>query len=159
MVFYSLGLLAGTLVAKSFPNLVFCLFCFKIPPYTGKNVAVSLYITQNLYRDPLRAKADSIYTPFTSVCVCLEDVCKHRQTNWLEKANFVPKIEGKKLWHYFQPEASCSLIVLCIDLPPQTWQFCGKVKAELDPLCRCCRICIITNVKKFSFPEHLFHAS
>lgn len=29
------------------------------------------------------------------------------------------------------------------------WQFCSKAKAEFDPLCRCCRICIITNKKIF----------
>lgn len=63
-------------MAKSFPNLVFCL-CFKIPPCTRKNVAVSLYVTENLYKDPLRAKADSIYIYICAFhkCMCVLRIC------------------------------------------------------------------------------------
>lgn len=85
------------------------------------------------------------------VRICLEYVYKMNAEKLTERTKFIPKIKKKKLRHYFQHEASCSLVPLCADLPPRTWQFCGKAKAELDPLCRCCRICIITNIKKICF--------
>lgn len=80
------------------------------------------------------------------------------QIDWQSKGHPQIKTNKKKLRHYYQHEASCSLIMLCADLLPGPWQFCGKAKAELDPLCRYCRICIITNIKKIWFPEHLSHS-
>lgn len=86
---------------------------------------------------------------YKCVCVRLEYVCKCMQTNSLEEQSSSLKL--KKLRHYYQHEASCSLVMLCTDLPLRTWPFGSKAKAELDPLCRYCRMCIITNIKKLFY--------
>lgn len=68
-----------------------------------------------------------------------------RQT---ERAKFI--LPSPQKLRHCQHEASCSFM-LCSDLAPRTWQFHSKAEAELDPLCRYCRICIITHIKKTYF--------